>query len=108
MINLGFLDSNSEHEIKALTDAMFIVVNSMDVPFDSDQSGSHLRFKLAYCPLHASAEKAGLNLWVPLAHRSLTALIETLLKGLAPGWTLQSPAERESEVPLREIFVVRN
>jgi hypothetical protein len=108
MIDIGILDLKCKAEAKALSDALAIVVNSMDVPFEVDQSGSYLRFRLAYCPLHASADKSGLNLWVPLAHRSLTALIETLLKGLAPGWKLQSPAERETDEPLREILVSRD
>ena len=108
MIAIGILDTSSEHEVRALAEVLTIVVNSMDVPFDIDQSDNYLRFKLVHCPLHASAEKAGLNLWVPLAHRSLTAVIETLLKGFAPGWTLQSPVERETDEPLREILVSRD
>jgi hypothetical protein len=93
--------------IQALADSVTIVLNSMDVPMEFVQSGNLLRYTLAYCPLHATADKAGLNLWVALAHRSLIALIETLVHGLAPGWTLQSPAERESDMPLREILFAR-
>ncbi len=93
--------------IQALADAVTIVINSMDVPFEFDRSKDLLRFTLAYCPLHASAEKVGLTLWVALAHRSLTALIEAIAHGLAPRWRLQSPAERESDLPLREILFAR-
>ena len=90
-----------------LSDAGMIVIHSMDVPVTFDQTDDVLRFTLAYCPLHTAAGKAGLSMWVPLAHRALVAMLETLLQGIALEWALQSPVERESDAPLQEICFAR-
>ena len=108
IIDLCDLESSGKTTIEALSTAVIIVLNSMNVPFETDQSNNLLRFRLVHCPLHAVASKSGLSLWLALAHRSLVTLIETLLHGLAPEWRLVSPAERESDEPLQEILFTRN
>ena len=102
-----FEDTAVSPKLENLTNVLTLILNSMDVPFQLDQSENQLQFTLAYCPLHTTAHKTGLNLWVALAHRALISLVETLLQDLAPKWTLQTPAERESEKPIQEILFVR-
>ncbi|NKQ35406.1 MAG: hypothetical protein HF973_07290 [Chloroflexi bacterium] len=102
-IDLRYQEPAETFGIATLTDAVTIVLHSMDASFEVDQSGSVLRFTLDDCPLHATARQSGLNLWVALAHRAFIALIDTLLQELAPGWVRQWPVERESDAPLREL-----
>ncbi len=106
-IDVYFGETAVESEIENLSKAMTVILNSLDVPFQIGHSDNQLQFTLAYCPLHTTASKTGLNLWVALAHRALIALVETLLQSLAPAWTLQSPTEPESDSPIREISFVR-
>ena len=87
-------------------EAMTIIIKSLDVPFQLVKSENQLQFTLSYCPLHTNAEKTGLNLWVTFAHRAFITLIETIMQKLACEWTLDSPAERESSLPMHEIVFI--
>lgn len=107
LIENRYQEPVSEPRIETLADATTLVLNSMDVPFESDQTDAHLRFTLDYCPLRAAASKGGLNLWVAMAHRTFLALMETLAQSIAPEWPLRVPAERESDVPIREILFAK-
>ncbi len=92
---------------EALAGALRTVLNSMNVPFTVEDDSRFLRFALAYCPLHREATISGMTMWVALAHRAFVSLLETVIAGRAPGWSLETPAERESEVPLEAIVLAR-
>jgi hypothetical protein len=106
LISLRYRGPNAKSGADALAEATTIVLNSLGAPLEAERSHDTLYYRLAFCPLHASAKKAALNLWTALAHRAFMALLETLLE-LAPGWTLRAPDERESDVPLREVIFTR-
>lgn len=107
LIALRYQDPGDLAEVDALVDATAIVLNSLGAPLESSRSHNTLYFRLAFCPFHATAKKAALNLWIALAHRSFVALLESLLE-LAPGWTLRAPVERESDAPLSEVIFTRS
>jgi hypothetical protein len=106
LIALRYQGSGAKSGVDALADANAIVLNSLGAPVESERSHDTLYYRLAFCPFHATAKKAALNLWTALAHRTFVALLETLLE-LAPGWTLRMPVERESDAPLSEVIFTR-
>lgn len=105
LINVYYPDPIIEPNIEALSAVLSIVFNSTKAPFEFEQTDNVIRFALAHCPLHDTAGKAGLTIWVPLAHRALMALIDTLIAGMAPGWTRQAPAGLESKDPIKHIII---
>lgn len=106
-IDLRYQEPAPGHGVEQLVDALTILLKSLDVPFVLHRSADLLQFKLAYCPLQSTADKAGLKLWVALAHRTLFALIETVARSLAPEWVLESPSERQTNTPLRLIRIAK-
>lgn len=89
------------------SEVMDIVLNSMGVAFQKELAPDHLRYGLAYCPIHQAARNSGLSRWIAEAHRAFVTLCNHILQTLAPEWTLLQPAEVETEEPLDVILIAR-
>ena len=94
-------------ELDRVSEVMDIILNSMGVEFQLEQTADHLRYELAHCPIHEAARNSRLNLWVPTAHRALVALCNCVVRTLAPGWALVQPSEPETDVPLDTILIAK-
>lgn len=98
IIDVCYGETAVSPHIKKLIHTTTIILNSMDVPYQLEQTDTQIQFTLIYCPLHETASKTGLTLWIPLAHRAFVSLIHTFLQQLAPEWTLQLPTDESTEI----------
>jgi hypothetical protein len=89
--------------VDRLIAAFGIILSSLPAEFAAHVAPDEIGFTLAACPLQAAAGHSALRPQVPMAHRALVALFDALLAG-APGWGRAKPAERETEMPLKEIL----
>ena len=90
-----------------VAETMDIVLNSMGVSFQKELTADHLRYDLAFCPIHEAATSSGLGRWIAEAHRAFMALCNHIVYTLAPGWTLLQPAEVETEALLDIILIAK-
>ena len=81
------------------------ILNSMGVSYQIDCTPDQLRFSLDESPLHKAARKTGTNRGVSNALRSFIALCRTMLRILAPEWTIQEPSERYNDDPILEVVL---
>lgn len=103
LVDRLYPDHSASTGTEPLQKTMTVVVRSLSSPFEEWFNGDELSYRLAYSPIHETAGKSALNLWIPLAHRALVALCQRIQEGLAPDWSLTQPAERESEAALLRI-----
>lgn len=100
-------DNAVTSEIAQVSELMEIILNSMDIAFQTDHKVDQLQFDLAQCPIHRSAGSLGLNLWVASAHRAFVALCSYIISTLASDWVLLNPSKPETDVPLDTILITR-
>lgn len=72
--------------------ALECVLESMNAHFTVEQVGSELRFIVAGCPLHETAERTSL-MEVELAHHGINALCQSLIHAIDPDLVVRAPLE---------------
>lgn len=97
-------DSDRVETVKA---GFRCILNSMQVPYTFEQSEDRLRFDLAYSPVHEAAQGMGSTRGIGSAQRALTNLCRTVLRIMAPNWTLVQPSKQDIGGFVRVIEIVR-
>ena len=77
------------------------ILNSMRVPYTTEQSEDRIRFVLAHNPLDEAARAMGSSRGAATARRAFAALCRTVLRIAAPNWTLILPSRQEAVIPTR-------
>jgi hypothetical protein len=76
--------------------ALECVLESMNAHFTVEQVGSELRFIVAGCPLHETAERTGL-MEVELAHHGINTLCQRLIHAMEPDLVVRAPLEARAD-----------
>ncbi len=85
--------------------AFEFVLQSMNLPAQSEKTANYIRYDLVCCPLVETARKTGLMRGIVPARRGFIAILVSMLNSLAPQWTMVHPLASQAHAPLTEIIL---
>lgn len=100
-----FQDAPGLPVVEQVCGAFEFILQSMGFPAQMEQAPGSVRYDLACCPLLETAQETGLSLGLVTARRGFVALCTSMLKALAPGWTMVKPAAGQVDGPFAEIVL---
>jgi len=94
-------------DFERLSRAFDCVLDSLSVPYETQQTPDRLHYTLDYCPLCESSQVTGLNRELELARYGFVALCQSLVSALATAWLVLKPLPEESDLDLLEVILVK-
>ncbi len=98
-------DDGQGQVVERLTGIFDCVFRSMKVAYSQEQEQGRLHYSFAGCPFCDNEAYAGYTRSMEMARLGFVSLCESLLKHLAPGWSLSKPTREHISQPLLEVIL---